>query len=193
MACSGHWTKPLKPRSKLGDSIGSFIHEPGGFGRNVKGNLTPTWDGQINIGAMKQTKRILFLGLFLPLLITDLVIPARAEVKPNSLFSDGVVLQQGVAVSVWGTAKDGEMITVKFQDQTLSTTAKDGRWMVKLKPLKVGGPYSLSIRGENEVTVKDVLVGEVWLCSGQSNMAFALSRASNAQEAIAAAADPQLR
>ena len=118
---------------------------------------------------------------------------ARAEVKPNSLFSDGAVLQQGVAVPVWGTAKDGEKVTVKFQQQTVTATAKDGRWLVRLKPLKAGGPFTLSVAGENNsVVISNVLVGEVWLCSGQSNMGFQLSRAANAAEAIAAARDPQL-
>ena len=117
----------------------------------------------------------------------------RAEVKPNSLFSDGVVLQRGVPVPVWGTAKDGEKVTVKFQDQMVSTTAKEGRWLVRLKPLKAGGPFTLNINGENSLIINNVLVGEVWLCSGQSNMGFDLSRAANAAEAIAAAGDPQLR
>src|SRR5207244_8538875 len=101
-------------------------------------------------------------------------------------------LQQGIGAPIWGTEKDGEKITVKIQDQTVATTAKDGRWMVKLKPLKAGGPFTLIISGDNEIAIKEVLVGEVWLCSGQSNMAFALSRAANAKEAISAAADPQL-
>jgi sialate O-acetylesterase len=119
---------------------------------------------------------------------------ARAEVKPNSLFSDGAVLQQGVAVPVWGTAKDGEKVTVKFQEQTVTATTKDGRWLVRLKPLKSGGPFTLTVAGEsNTLTITNVLVGEVWLGSGQSNMAFQLSRAANAAEAIAAARDPQLR
>jgi sialate O-acetylesterase len=119
---------------------------------------------------------------------------ARAEVKPNSLFSDGAVLQQGVAVPVWGTAKDGEKVTVKFQEQTVTATAKDGRWLVRLKPLKAGGPFTLTVAGEsNTLTITNVLVGEVWLGSGQSNMAFQLSRAANAAEAIAGARDPQLR
>ena len=117
----------------------------------------------------------------------------RAEVKPNSLFSDGVVLQRGVSVPVWGTAKDGEKVTVKFQDQTVSATAREGRWLVRLKPLKAGGPFTLSVSGENSLIINNVLVGEVWLCSGQSNMGFDLSRAANAAEAIAAAGDPQLR
>jgi sialate O-acetylesterase len=118
----------------------------------------------------------------------------RAEVKPNSLFSDGAVLQQGVAVPVWGTAKDGERVTVTFQQQTASATAKDGRWLVRLKALKAGGPFTLTVAGDsNTLTISNVLVGEVWLCSGQSNMAFELSRATNATEAIAGAGDPQLR
>jgi sialate O-acetylesterase len=119
---------------------------------------------------------------------------ARAEVKPNSLFSDGAVLQQGVAVPVWGTANDGEKVTVKFQRQTLTATAKDGRWLVRLKPLKAGGPFTLTVASEsNTLTITNVLVGEVWLASGQSNMEFALSRAANAAETVAAAGDPQLR
>lgn len=117
----------------------------------------------------------------------------RAEVKLNSLFSDGVVLQRGVAVPVWGTAKDGEKVTVTFQDQTVVTTARNGRWLVRLNRLKAGGPFTLSVTGDNMVVINNVLVGEVWLCSGQSNMAFELSRAANAEEAIAAATDPELR
>lgn len=132
------------------------------------------------------------MSLTLVFLLVSYAQFARAEVKPNSLFSDGVVLQQGIAVPIWGTAKDGEKITVKMQNQTATTTAKNGRWMVKLKPLKAGGPFTLTISGDNELAIKDVLVGEVWLCSGQSNMAFALSRAANANEAIPAATDPQL-
>ncbi len=117
----------------------------------------------------------------------------HAVVKPNSLFSDGVVLQRGISVPVWGTANDGERVTVEFQGQTVVTTAKDGRWLVRLKRLKAGGPFTLSITGDNSIVITNVLVGEVWVCSGQSNMAFQLSRAENAQDAIAAAGDPELR
>ena len=119
--------------------------------------------------------------------------PARAEVKPNGLFGDGAVLQQKIAVPVWGAARDGEKVTVKFQGQNVSTVAKDGRWLVKLKPLKAGGPFAMTIIGDNTITITNVLVGEVWLCSGQSNMGFKLYRAENAQGAMAAAADSQLR
>ncbi len=120
------------------------------------------------------------------------VLPSRAEVKPNGLFSDGVVLQQHISVPVWGTANDGEKVTVKFQEQTMSTVAKDGRWMVRLKPLRAGGPFVMTISGENTITITNVLIGEVWLCSGQSNMEMPLAASTNAAAAIAAAGDPLL-
>lgn len=118
---------------------------------------------------------------------------ARAEVKLNGLFTDGAVLQQGVAVPVWGTAREGEKVTIKFQEQEVATVARDGRWSVKLKALKAGGPFVLVVTGDNTITLTNILVGEVWLCSGQSNMGFKLNRADSAAEAIAAAGDPQLR
>jgi sialate O-acetylesterase len=118
---------------------------------------------------------------------------ARADVKLNALFSDGAVLQQGRAVPVWGIANEGEKVTVKFQDQSVSAVAKDGRWQVRLKSLKAGGPFTLTIEGQNTITLTNIVVGEVWLCSGQSNMEFPLSRAANAAEAIASCADSQLR
>ena len=118
---------------------------------------------------------------------------AQADVKPNGLFTDNAILQRGREVPVWGTARDGEKVTVRIQGQEVSTTAKDGRWMVRLQPLTVGEPLTLTISGDNTITLTNVLVGEVWLCSGQSNMGFTLNRAANAQEAIAAAGDAQLR
>lgn len=118
---------------------------------------------------------------------------ARAEVKPHAFFSDGAVLQQGVAIPIWGSAKDGEKITVQFNGQEISTIAKNGRWMVRLKPARAGGPFTLTIKGENAISLTNILVGEVWLCSGQSNMGFQLYRAENAAGVLAAAADAQLR
>src|SRR5438132_8910746 len=95
---------------------------------------------------------------------------ARAAVKPHALFSDGMVLQQGMRVPVWGSAEPGEKVTVRFQDQEVSTTAQDGTWMVQLEELKAGGPYELTITGKNVIHLRNVLVGEVWICSGQSNI-----------------------
>ena len=73
-------------------------------------------------------------------------------------------------VPIWGTAKDGESVAVTLADQHATTVAKDGKWMVKLKNLKAGGPFTMTIKGNNTMTVENVLVGEVWVCSGQSNM-----------------------
>jgi len=95
---------------------------------------------------------------------------AHAEVKLHGLFSDNMVLQRDAAVPVWGWADDGEKVTVEFRNQKVSTTAKDGKWMVKLKKLKAGGPDELRVNGKNAITLKNVLVGEVWIASGQSNM-----------------------
>ena len=123
-----------------------------------------------------------------------LLTPSYAEVKPNSLFSDHLVLQRDVALPVWGTAKEGETVKVSFAGQVVSAVAKDGQWSVRLKPVpasKTG--QTLTITGENTVTVNDVLVGDVWLCSGQSNMGFQLNAAENAAEAAAAADLPLLR
>ena len=97
-------------------------------------------------------------------------INANAEVKPNSLFSDHMVLQRGVEVPIWGSAAEGEKVSVNFNGQTASTNAVNGKWMVKLKKLEAGGPYTMTITGTNTVSINDILVGEVWLCSGQSNM-----------------------
>ena len=95
---------------------------------------------------------------------------AAATVVPNSLFSDHMVLQQQVAVPVWGRADEGEVITVRFQNQAVTTTAHGGKWLLKMNKLTAGGPYTMRIEGSNTVIINDVLVGEVWLCSGQSNM-----------------------
>lgn len=115
-------------------------------------------------------------------------ISAHAEVKLHPLFTDGAVLQRDLPISIWGTASEGEKVSVTIAGQNVMTTAKDGKWSVKLKPLVVGKPLTLSVEGTNKLEVNDVLVGEVWLCSGQSNMSFGLNSADNAAEAIAASA-----
>ena len=113
-----------------------------------------------------------------------------AEVKPNSLFSDNAVLQRGVSVPVWGTAADGERVTVSIQGQRVSTTARYGEWMVRLRALDEGGPYEMTI---NDSTLKNILVGEVWLAGGQSNMVWWLHSSEGGEEAIKDSADPMLR
>jgi sialate O-acetylesterase len=117
----------------------------------------------------------------------------RAEVKPNPLFTDGAVLQRGQSVPVWGTANNGEKVSVEFGGQKLDTTAKDGKWRVDLQPLEAGGPFTMKISGENTVTVNNLLVGEVWICSGQSNMDYRFKGAASAAEEKPKAKYPNLR
>ncbi len=116
-----------------------------------------------------------------------------AAVKPNPLFTDGAVLQRGQPIPVWGTAKNGEKVSVEFAGQKVDTTAVDGKWSVNLKPLKEGGPLTMTITGDNVVTVNNLLVGEVWVCSGQSNMAFTFRSTHNAKEEGPKAIFPKIR
>jgi sialate O-acetylesterase len=131
--------------------------------------------------------------LLIALIFASFAAESSAAVKPVSLFSDNAVLQQGVATPVWGPAADGERVTVDFQGQNVSTTARDGKWAVRLEPLKAGGPFTMTISGQNKLEIKNVLVGEVWVCSGQSNMVLLLSKVDDAEKEIAGSADPMLR
>jgi sialate O-acetylesterase len=100
------------------------------------------------------------------------VTPTRAEVKLPPVLSSHMVLQQGMRVPIWGTAAAGEKVTVTFRGQSKTAVADDkGKWRVDLDPLEAGGPDRLVVAGTNTVTLDDVLVGEVWVGSGQSNMA----------------------
>jgi len=120
-------------------------------------------------------------------------VPLRANVQPNPLFSSGAVLQRDVPVPVWGTADEGEAVTVEFGGKTVSTAAKDGKWMVKLPAMSANAqPQTLTIKGKNTVAVDGVLVGDVWMCSGQSNMAFRLDQADKGAEEVARSANPLL-
>jgi len=120
-------------------------------------------------------------NLILPVLAAMIVSHASAsfaEVKPAAIFADHMVLQRDRAVPVWGRADAGEKVTVSFAGQKKTTTAgKDGKWMVKLDALKLSArPQTMAVMGRNRIIIKDVLVGDVWLCSGQSNMGRAVNR-----------------
>ena len=118
----------------------------------------------------------------------------RADVALPAIFSDHMVLQRDARVPVWGTAAAGEKVTVEFAGQSQSTTtAADGKWQVALANLKSGAPQTLTVRGNNAITIQDVLVGEVWLGSGQSNMAMTVNRAQDFDAEKAAAKSPLIR
>ena len=104
------------------------------------------------------------------------------------------MLQRGQTIPVWGTANEGEKVTVEFAGQTATTTtASSGKWRVDLQPLEAGGPFTMKISGDNTVTVNNLLVGEVWVASGQSNMAWTFSRAHNAAKEAPKATYPKIR
>jgi sialate O-acetylesterase len=117
-----------------------------------------------------------------------------AEVKLPAIFSDHAVLQRDMPVPVWGWADPGEEVTVSIAGQTQKTTADDkGKWRVTLDPLSVGEPLKMVVEGKNRLERNDILVGEVWLCSGQSNMEWPVSLSTNADLEIAAANHPKIR
>ena len=121
--------------------------------------------------------------------------PVRANVRLPAIFSDHMVLQQGVKIPVWGGGDVGEEVTVTLGDRTgKATTGADGKWRVDLDTVPASTqPLTLVVAGHNSLKIQDVLVGEVWICSGQSNMEFNLKGAHNADTEIPKAADPQLR
>ncbi|HEX3728377.1 MAG TPA: sialate O-acetylesterase [Opitutaceae bacterium] len=127
---------------------------------------------------------------------------ASAALKLGSPFGDHMVLQQGRPVPIWGTASPGETVTIACAGQVVSAQAgADGRWLARLAPLSLGAPQELSASsGTERITLEDILVGEVWLASGQSNMEFSVSKkvkyfagATNEEQEIAAAKYPQIR
>ncbi|MBC8103911.1 MAG: 9-O-acetylesterase [Cytophagales bacterium] len=119
---------------------------------------------------------------------------SRAEISLPRVLSDGMVLQQKAPIRLFGRAAPGEKVGVKLGALSGSAvTDAEGQWATTLRPLPAGGPYTLTVSGTNTITVSDILVGEVWVCSGQSNMEWAVTNTVGAPEAIAASADPKLR
>ncbi len=116
-------------------------------------------------------KRKFFLLLLLVSGIAGFCFPAEANIRLPAIFSDGMVLQRDKPIRIWGASEPGEIIGIKFGDQAAVATAdKKGKWWATLKPVPAGGPFELTVHGKNEIIIRDVLVGEVWLCAGQSNM-----------------------
>ncbi len=136
---------------------------------------------------------VLILSLVLLLVNAGAVF---ADVKLPAVISDNMVLQRGRKAPIWGWAEPGEKVRVKGSWQLFgtSTKAKDnGKWMVKIQPPKAGGPYEIVLKGNNTITLKNILVGEVWICSGQSNMQWSVRQAANPEQEVAAADFPKVR
>ncbi|MEZ4901600.1 MAG: hypothetical protein R2822_07495 [Spirosomataceae bacterium] len=134
-------------------------------------------------------KRILLICLLL------VQIQSFAQLKLARLFSDHVVLQRQKPIPVWGWANPKEKITVTLgQQKLLTTTDATGKWVVKFGAMEAGGPYQLTVTGKSgKLEVNDILLGEVWLCSGQSNMEWPVKRANNYNIEKKNADFPQIR
>lgn len=130
-------------------------------------------------------------------ILTGLTLAAtlRAEITAAPYFQEGAVFQQGKPVPVWGRAEAGEKVTVEFKGQKKETTADaEGRWKVELDPLTASAePAQMTLKGANTITIGNLLVGEVWLCSGQSNMAWTVKNSKDPEREIAAANYPLIR
>jgi sialate O-acetylesterase len=142
------------------------------------------------------------VGLSLVILFSiSLSNPIFAVVSLASPFQNHMVLQRESVIPVWGKANSGESVVVMLGSQEQSVvTGKDGKWMVRLKPAKAGGPFQMTVKGENTLTLSDVYIGEVWLCSGQSNMDMTVAREDrywcgviNEKEEVANANYPEIR
>jgi sialate O-acetylesterase len=120
---------------------------------------------------------------------------ASADVSLNAMFGDHMVLQQGIRNRIWGRADAGEQVTVTLGGQSHTATAgPDGAWHVMLDPVTAyGGPHTLTVKGKNTLTFNDVLIGEVWICSGQSNMQWSVNQSNDADLEKATASYPQIR
>ena len=120
--------------------------------------------------------------------------PAFADIKLPAVIGDNMVLQQGKEIPIWGTADAGEEVKVSFGGEAVTVKADAlGRWSVKLGVQRAGGPHQLTVSGKNNITLKNVLVGEVWVASGQSNMWWPVRASANPDQEIAEAGFPKIR
>ncbi|RYY12837.1 MAG: sialate O-acetylesterase, partial [Cytophagaceae bacterium] len=128
-------------------------------------------------------------------LLLGAVPAAQAQVRLPRLVSDGMVLQRDAPMRIWGWAAPGEKLTVAFQGKTYpATTGTDGQWRVTLPAMKAGGPYELKIDASNHLVVKDILLGDVWFCAGQSNMELPMRRVRDKYpQEVATANNPRIR
>jgi sialate O-acetylesterase len=135
-----------------------------------------------------------FLRVLVAIGLLGFILGAQADFKIAPVFSDNMVLQQGQSLPVWGWADDGETVTVKFRGQAVSAKAWNGKWSLRLRRAKAGGPDTFTVSSHTRtVTFTNVLVGEVWVCSGQSNMEWPMERSFDPAGDIASATNTLIR
>jgi len=136
----------------------------------------------------------ILLALVVGLIVDHAAALSRADVKLPAIFSDEMVLQQGADLSFWGEAEPGEVVTVNVNDHSAQATATDkGLWSLRVPAIEEFGPATVTITGKNSISLKNVLIGDVWLCAGQSNMEWSIEHAGNPQAELAAADHPTMR
>ena len=122
-------------------------------------------------------KKLLINQLIASFILFFLSMPVSGTVTLPVLISDGMVLQRDTKLNIWGWASPGEKITIKFAGKTFRTTTDaGGKWLIIMPPMKSGGPFTMEIKGNNIIVINDVLIGDVWFCSGQSNMVLNMER-----------------
>ncbi len=133
-------------------------------------------------------------GVFLIFLLSSFF-NLQGQVRLPQLISDGMVLQRDAKVNIWGWASPGEKVNVKFMGKNYNAvTGKDGKWKIVLSPMKPGGPYTMDIKASNHIVLNNILIGDVWFCSGQSNMVLPMERVKEKYpDDIANAHYPQIR
>jgi sialate O-acetylesterase len=118
----------------------------------------------------------------------------HAEVRLPKIFGSHMVLQQGKPIQVWGWANPGESVTVQIGEAKQTAVANaQGEWKLSLPAMKAGGPYLMKVNGTNEIAMENIMIGEVWLCSGQSNMEMGMKMFHISPQEIAAADHPNVR
>lgn len=136
-------------------------------------------------------------GMKLALLIATLLpaaTPASADVTLPSVFGSHMVMQRDVELPVWGWADPAETVVITLAGVSAATTADEkGNWMLRLPGMEAGGPHEMTVRGNNLIRLEDILIGDVWICSGQSNMEWPVNRVNDAEREVAAADYPQIR
>jgi len=133
-------------------------------------------------------KLFLFITFFAPQFVS-------AQIKLPRLVRDSMILQRDAKINIWGWATKNEKISIKFNSKNYkTTTGSDGKWSIQLPAMKAGGPYTMDIAGSNKISLKEILIGNVWICSGQSNMVHQMNihDVTYAKD-IAEANNPQIR
>ena len=134
------------------------------------------------------------IKFLLVILLSPGFFQAKADVKLPRVISENMIFQRNQEIKIWGWADRGERISVEFNSVTLKTRAsKDGKWSVTFPAMKAGGPYELKISAKNEIHFRNILIGDVWICSGQSNMQWTVENSGNAEKEIASADYPGIR